>query len=282
MPPGLSASASFAGYRLLRELGHGATGQVHLAQPPNGASLVALKRVRLPAAESRAAAVTQFEAAASAASCLIHPGIIRVFHYGTESEWAWLSMELIPGGDLARYTTPARLLPEALVLGVAARLAAALAHAHRQGLVHRDVKPANVLINWAADEVKLADFGLARGAWAANTGTGVVPGSPAYMAPEQLAGRVAGAQADLYALGVTLYELLTGRRPHDATRMGELLRQVAQDEAPSLLVTRPGLPAQLDDLVARLLRKSPAERPSDGDAVAAELSGMAAAMRHAV
>lgn len=275
-PPGLG------GHRLIREIGRGATGEVHLAQPPEGGPLVALKLVRLPPPETRAPAISQFEAAAAAASRLVHPGIIRVFQYGSESEWAWHTMELVSGTDLARYTTPARLLPEVLVLRTAARLAEALAHAHRQGVVHRDVKPANVLINWAADDVKLADFGLARGAWATNTGTGIVPGSPAYMAPEQLAGRIAGAEADLYALGVTLYELLTGRRPHDATRMGELLRQVAQEAAPSLLITRPGLPAQLDDLVARLLRKSPTERPSDGEAVAARLREIAAAMQTAV
>lgn len=278
----LPSPPSLGGHHLLRELGRGATGEVHLAQPPAGEPLVALKLVRLPAQDARAGAIAQFEAAAAAARCLLHPGIVRVFHYGSESDWAWHTMELVAGTDLSRYTTTARLLPEALVLRLTARLAEALAYAHRQGVVHRDVKPANVLINWAADEVKLCDFGLARGAWAANTATGVVPGSPAYMAPEQLAGKRAGAEADLYALGVTLFELLVGRRPHDATRMGDLLRQVAQEAAPSLLMTRPGLPKQLDDLVARLLRKVPSERPSGGDAVAAELREIAAAMHSAV
>ena len=175
-----------------------------------------------------------------------------------------------------------RLLPEALVLDIGARLAEALAYAHRRGVVHRDVKPANVLINWALGEAKLSDFGLARGAWAANTGTGIVPGSPAYMAPEQLAGMVPGAPADLYALGVTLFELLCGQRPHEAQNMGELLRQVAQDQAPSLLSLRPELPAGVAELVARLLRKTASERPVDGDAVAHGLRQLAAAIRPAV
>jgi len=259
------------GHRLLREIGQGANGSVHLAQPAGDAPVVALKLVRLPPAESRSGAIAQFEDAVRAASGLHHPGIVRVFRHGVEGEWAWVTMEPVAGTDLSRYAHATRLLPEALVLRIGARLAEALAYAHRQGLVHRDVKPANVLVNWATDEVKLADFGLARDAWAANTGTGIVPGSPAYMAPEQLAGMVPGAPADLYALGVTLFELLCGQRPHDAQNMGELLRQVAQDSAPSLLQARPGLPAGVAELVARLLRKNAAERPADGDAVASEL-----------
>ncbi len=270
------------GHRLLREIGQGANGTVHLAQPPGDAPLVALKLVRLPRAELHDVAAAQFEAAAMAAARLHHPGIVQIIQHGLEGEWAWVTMEAVPGTDLSRYAQAARLLPEALVLQIGARLAEALAYAHRQGLVHRDVKPANVLVNWAGDEVKLADFGLARGAWAANTGTGVVPGSPAYMSPEQLSGIVPGAPADLYALGVTLFELLSGRRPHDAQNMGELLRQVAQDRAPSLLDARPGLPAGVAELVARLLRKAPAERPAGGDAVALELRRLAAAMQAAV
>lgn len=270
------------GHRLLREIGQGAHSSVHLAQPPGEAPVVALKLVRLPPAESRGGAATQFEDAARAAGRLRHPGIVQVFQHGVEGDWAWVTMEPVAGTDLSRYTQAARLLPEALVLRIGARLAEALAYAHRQGLVHRDVKPANVLVNWATDEVKLADFGLARDAWAANTGTGIVPGSPAYMAPEQLAGMVPGAPADLYALGVTLYELLSGRRPHDAPNMGELLRQVAQDQAPSLLQARPGLAPGVAALVARLLRKHAGERPSDGDAVAVELRQLAAAIPPAV
>lgn len=270
------------GHRLLREIGRGANGSVHLAQPPGDTPVVALKLVRLPPAESRGSAATQFEDAARAASRLHHPSIVQVYQHGVDGDWAWVTMEPVAGTDLSRYAQATRLLPEALVLRIGARLAEALAYAHRQGLVHRDVKPANVLVNWATDEIKLADFGLARDAWAANTGTGIVPGSPAYMPPEQLAGMVPGAQADLYALGVTLFELLCGHRPHEAQNMGELLRQVAQDDAPSLLDARPGLPAGVADLVARLLRKNAAERPADGDAVAAELRQLAAAIRPAV
>jgi eukaryotic-like serine/threonine-protein kinase len=161
---------------------------------------------------------------------------------------------------------------------VAERVALALAHAHRQGVVHRDLKPANVLVHWPSDTVKLADFGLARAADALQTGTGLVPGSPAYMAPELLAGAVPTPQSDFYALGVMLFELLEGQRPHDGHSMGELLRQVAQQTAPDLHALRPELPQPLTDLVARLLAKAPAERPADGAALALQLRAVKSAL----
>ncbi len=279
---GATAGTAIGGHEILREIGRGTQGSVYLAHKHGDERIVALKVVRLPSAQPQDAAALQFAAAAKAACSLHHAHIVQVFDFGLDGPWGWIAMEPLAGTDLSRYTTPARLLPEALVLDIGAQLAEALAYAHRQGVVHRDVKPANVLVNWALAEVKLSDFGLAHGAWAANTGTGVVPGSPAYMAPEQLAGMVPSVPADLYALGVTLFELLSGRRPHAAENMGELLRQVAQDPAPSLLSLRPELPPGAAALVARLLHKAPAERPVDGDAVARELRLLAAAIRPAV
>jgi serine/threonine-protein kinase len=146
------------------------------------------------------------------------------------------------------------------------------------GLVHRDLKPANVLVDWATDTVKLADFGLSRAAGAAHTGTGIVLGTPAYMAPEQLAAAEPTAASDLYALGVTLYELLAGRLPHEGRSMGELLRQVSGETPEPLQRVRPGLPAAVGDLVARLLAKAPADRPGPASAVAAKLAEAAASL----
>lgn len=279
---GSNAHTQVGHHELLREIGRGSQGSVHLARKLGNEQIVALKLVRLPPAHTHDDAALQFIAAGRAACTLHHAHIVQVFDCGLDRPWGWISMEPIAGTDLSRYTTPARLLPEALVLDVGARLAEALAYAHRQGVVHRDVKPANVLVNWAHDEVKLSDFGLASGAWASQTGTGIVPGSPAYMAPEQLAGMVPGVPADLYALGVTLFELLSGQRPHVANSMGELLRQVAQDQAPSLLSLRPELPPGVAALVARLLRKAAPERPTDGDTVAQELRQLASEIRPAV
>ncbi len=271
----LQAGQSVAGYRLIRRIGQGAVGAVYLAQDAQQALPVALKIVALPPGATARAAADAFLRSAETARRLRHPGIVALHAAGVEGPLAWLAMELVAGCNLERYTDPRRLLPEPLVLRVGERIALALDHAHRQGVVHRDVKPANVLVDWPGDRVKLADFGLARADDGGQTGTGIVPGSPVYMAPEQLAGAAATARSDLYALGVMLYQLLTGRLPHDGASMGELLRRVADDPAPDLLQLRPDLPPALAALLARLMVRRPSERPADAETTARELAALA-------
>lgn len=267
-PAGLGAGQSLAGWQLLRELGRGASGTVYLAARPDRSELVALKAVPLVQGAGHPSGGDMFLAAARAAMRLKHPHIVQVLDAGLAPGLAWLTMEAVAGTDLVRYTRPPRLLPEAVVLRLGQRLALALAHAHGLGLVHRDLKPANVLVDWATDTVKLADFGLVRVGDTSNTGTGIVPGTPAYMAPEQLAGAAPGAATDLYALGVLLFELLAGRLPHEGRSMGELLQRVARDTPPPLASLRPDLRPGLADLVDRLLAKSAALRPTGMTAVA--------------
>jgi serine/threonine-protein kinase len=273
----LPAGHVVAGHRLLRLLGQGTHGAVYLAAPEAGGPPVALKLVSLSAGDASAAARDAFLHNARTAAGLRHPDIVALHGAGIEGELGWLAMEAVPGTDLVRYTERKRLLPEPLVLRVAERIAQALAHAHGQGVVHRDLKPANVLVHWPSDSVKLADFGLARDADAAQTATGLVLGTPAYMAPEQLAGGVPTPRTDLYALGVLLFQLLVGRLPHEAGSMGELLRRVAQEPAPALRSLRPELPLALETLVARLLAKSPQQRPAEAQALAAQLRTIAIA-----
>jgi eukaryotic-like serine/threonine-protein kinase len=260
-----------AGFELLRAIGQGASSTVYLARHLASQEVVALKVVALASGADRAAAVERFTAAAQAAAQLRHPHIVQVLGSGVEDQQGWMSMEPVPGTDLSRYTRAPRLLPEPTVLHIAACLAEALTYAHANGIVHRDLKPANVLVNWADGTVKLGDFGLARLKDAVDTGTGVVMGSPAYMAPEQLAGAVPNAASDFYALGVVLFELLTGRRPHDSQALGELLRQVAREAAPDLRTLRPDMPDALAQMLSQLLAKSPTQRPADGLALSAEL-----------
>jgi serine/threonine-protein kinase len=248
-----------AGWRLQRQIGQGTQSTVFLAEPVAGGPAVVLKLVNLAGADERARQA--FLAGADTARRLVHPGIVAVLGAGVEDALGWLAMEAVRGTSLCRYTHPARLLPEPLVLHVAEVVAGALEHAHRQGVVHRDVKPANILAHWLSDTIKLADFGLARAADADQTATGVVPGSPAFMAPEQLAGSVPTPASDFYALGVTLFQLLTGRLPHEAETLGELLRRVSSQPAPDLRTWRPDLPAPLAGLVADLLAIDPACRP---------------------
>ncbi|MDE2397564.1 MAG: serine/threonine protein kinase [Burkholderiales bacterium] len=262
-----------AGYRLEGLIGSGSHGEVYCAIDPRTGGRVALKLLHAvteggAAAEDR---YRSFEAEAASARRLVHPDIVRVHAAGESDGKPWIAMELLPGCDLVRYTRPARLLPEAVVLRLAARVADALAHAHELGVIHRDVKPANVMVDWASDRVTLTDFGIARLADGERTRTGVVLGTPAYMAPEQLAGAPADASGDLYALGVMLFQLLAGRLPHEGDTMGALLHRIATEPAPDLATLRPGLDTDIAALVAALLAKSAARRPPGAAAVAARL-----------
>jgi len=274
MQEGWLLGQTVAGFRLQRALGRGTHGEVYLAEGASGGP-VALKLAEVPTGAAATAWKENFLSGARTAQRLVHLDIVAVHGAGIEGRLAWLAMELVPGGDLARYTASHRLLPERLVLMLSQRIARAVAYAHRQGVVHRDLKPANVLVHLPGQTVKLADFGLARAEDSAQTGTGIVVGSPAYMAPEQLAGNLPTPSTDLYALGVMLFQLLSGRLPHDSPSMGELLRQVAAEPAPDLRELVPGIQPGLAALVARLLAKQPSRRPGNGEALAAELQALA-------
>jgi serine/threonine protein kinase len=264
--------AQFGRFQVTGLLGRGASGQVFVAQA--GDQRVALKTLELSSAlppREQAEQRERFERQADVMRGLAHPDIVRLLDQGVVGTTPWIAMELATGAELSRYTRANRLLPEAVALRVMARVAGALAHAHSRGVVHRDLKPANVRIDLGSDQVKLLDFGVARLQDAAVTRTGVTLGTPAYMAPEQLTGDHADERSDVYALGVMLYELLTGRLPHPAATLGELLRAVSAGEPVPLGHWRPDLPAGLAALVARLLQRDPAARPQDLHRLAAEL-----------
>lgn len=267
----------FAGCIVDRLLGSGATSTVYAAFDDAAGEWRALK-VFAPTAgldpEQAAEAGTRFVREAELAGRLNHPGIARLHRAGRDGVLDWLLIELLPGTDLRRYASPARLLPEAVVIDLGVRLAAALAHAHAAGIVHRDLKPANVMVDWRSGRVTLTDFGLARAADAAQTRTGLVLGSPGYMAPELLAGASPSPASDLYALGALLYELLTGHRPFEADALGELLRRVATEPAPDLRQRRPDLPPALAALLAALLAKQPGQRPAGAEGVAQALEAL--------
>ena len=272
------AAAGLARYRIERRIGQGAMSQVFLALDERSGRRVALKLLELGRAPSTAEwhdALERFRREATLLHELHHPGIVAVLDAGPSERGAWMAMELVAGCDLTRYTRPARLLPPQAVVRLGARVAEALAYAHRRGVVHRDVKPANVLVDWHTDAIKLTDFGLARTDEHTQTRSGIALGSPEYMAPEQLAGGTVGPAADLYGLGATLYELLSGQRPHVADNLGALLRAVAAEPATALRELKPELDAALCDAVMPLLGKDPARRPQDAARVAAQLWSLA-------
>jgi eukaryotic-like serine/threonine-protein kinase len=266
--------SGLARYRIEKRIGQGAAAQVFLAQDRETGRWVALKLLELgtsPASPEWHDALERFRREATVLHGLHHPGIVEVLDAGPSERGAWMALELVRGTDLARYTRPARLLPPPLVARTGARIAEALAYAHARGVIHRDVKPANVLVDWASDTVKLGDFGLARMGEHTQTRSGVALGSPDYMAPEQLAGATVGSAADVYGLGVSLYELLAGRRPHEADNLGALLRAVATEPALDLAQLRPDLDAALAAVVMQALAKDPAARPANAQQLADRL-----------
>jgi eukaryotic-like serine/threonine-protein kinase len=277
--PGLS----MGGYALVRTVAQGAMAELHLATDPTSGAPLALKTVHLG---SGAVTRERFLREASAAARLRHPDIVRIYRAGvdetTSEPLGWIAMEWVTGSDLRRYATPRRLLPEPLALEIVARAADALALAHSRGVVHRDIKPSNLLVDIARGSVKITDFGCAQLSDLERSRSGLMIGSPAYMAPEQLAGALVDGRSDLYALGVVLFELLTGRLPFAADNLGLLLAAIAREPAPALSALRPDLPSAWSDLLAVLLAKTPAERPADGHVMARQLRALATqALPHA-
>lgn len=280
--PGEMPGLRIGGFPLVRTIAHGAMGELHLATDPATGQPVAVKTVRFAGSELTR---DRFLRESAAAGRLQHPAIVATYSAGVEGQGdaavGWIAMEWVVGQDLGRYTEPARLLPEAVVLDLAIQLADALAHAHAHGVVHRDVKPSNILVNLASGVVKLSDFGCAHLSDGERSRSGLIIGSPVYMAPEQLAGVPLDGRCDLYALGVVLFQLLTGRLPFDSSSLGHLLTQIATQPPPALASLRPDLPPLLSDIVARAMAKDPAHRQADAAKFARELRAVAITVMHA-
>jgi serine/threonine protein kinase len=158
-------------------------------------------------------------------------------------------------------------------------VADALAYAHTRGVTHRDVKPANIMIDLQRGRVKVMDFGVARVADAARTRTGVVLGTPTFMSPEQLSGQTIDGRSDLYSLGVSLFQLLTGQLPYRNDSMSVLMRAIAHDQAPNVCVLRPDVPEAVGNIVALALEKHPTTRYASGEQMASDLRAVAMTMQ---
>ncbi len=229
--------ATLGCYSIEGEIGRGAMGAVLLGRDPQDGRRVALKTMALGrefADEERAEARLRFFREAETAARLRHPDIVTVLDAGEDQGLAWIAMEYLSGHDLQRHTQAGELLPVSVVLRIASRVSEALAYAHSRGVVHRDVKPANVMVDLDADSVKVTDFGIARIADASRTRTGLVLGTPSFMSPEQMAGRHIDGRSDLYSLGVMLFQLLCGRLPHRADSMAALMSQIVNQRAPDI------------------------------------------------
>ena len=268
-------------YRIERQIGRGAMGAVYLGVDPHNDQPVAIKTMALAAEFSGADLEDvreRFFREARTAGRLHHPDIVAIHEAAEDAGIAYIAMEYLSGCDLQRHTRAGQLLPVADVLHMGQRVAEALAYAHGQGVIHRDVKPANVMIDAAKGMVKVTDFGIACITDASSTRTGMMLGTLSYSSPEQLSGRRVDGRADLYSLGVTLFQLLTGRLPHEAEAMGKLLYAIVNEPAVDVRSLRPELPEPLARLLAKVMSKQPEARHGDGRELAAELRDVAASL----
>ena len=179
---------------------------------------------------------------AETAGRLQHQYIVTIFDAGEEHDLAYIAMEFLKGNDLVDCCRQGQLLPVPRVLSIVARVAEALAYAHRQNVVHRDIKPANIMYEPDSDTVKVTDFGIARITDSSKTRTGLVLGTPSFMSPEQLAGKKVDGRSDLYSLGVMLFQMLTGVLPFRGDSMAELMFKISNEPAPDIRVIRQELP----------------------------------------
>ena len=265
-------------YVIERKVGRGAMGAVYLARDPRINRPVALKVIPIEKEfedEELEEARLRFFREAESAGRLTHPNIITVFDAGEDKHLAYIAMEFLPGVPLTQYTDPKRLLAPGRALELCARTADALDYAHNQGVIHRDIKPANLLYNPKQDLLKISDFGVARMTDNNKTKTGIVLGTPMYMSPEQLNAEELTGHSDLFSLGVTLYELLTGEAPFHATNIAVLMTKITTEDPTPVSNRRAGIPPSVDTVLFKALAKRPENRFSNGGEMAIALRNCA-------
>jgi len=266
-------------YKITGELGRGAMGLVYKAEDPALGRTVALKTIALSDDEpERDEYRKRFLMEGKAAGRLTHPHIVTVYDFGEERDIAYMAMELLKGTEL-RTRMQEGAIPIAEAADIAAQVAEGLGFAHEHGVVHRDIKPGNIMLV-ARGQAKIMDFGIARTrASDHKTSTGVVLGTPKYMSPEQVAGSPVDHRSDIFSLGIVLYEMLTRAAPFTGEDSTQVMHKIANAEpvAPSRL--NPEVPSLLDFVLARALKKDPAVRYQDAYEMAADLRSSLAELR---
>ncbi len=264
-------------YEVLREINRGSMGTVYLGHDLYIDRPVALKVAhseQLNDEESGERYRKMFFNEAHTAGRLTHPNIISIYDAGVEGDICYIVMEYIEGGQtLKPYCRPDNLLPIERVVEMVFKCARGLDYAHKQGVIHRDIKPTNILVTETLD-IKIGDFGIAQLTKMDTTGTmpiGLV-GSPRYMSPEQVCEEYITGQTDLFSLGIVMYELLTGRHPFATDNFSRLLQKILHDPAPPLTDFRADVPPELARIVMRALAKDCAVRYQMGAELAADLA----------
>ena len=261
-------------YQIEKELGKGAMGVVYLGRDPKINRVVAIKTMALSQefeADELVEVKERFFREAETAGRLNHQNIVTMYDAGEEHDLAYIAMEVLKGKDLVFCTKPDALLPLPQVMSIVARVADALSYAHSNNVVHRDVKPANVMYEPESDQVKVTDFGIARITDSSKTKTGMVLGTPSYMSPEQLSGKKIDGRSDLFSLGVTLYQMACGQLPFTGDSMAQLMFKIANEQQPDIRTVNPLLPDCLAAIIDRALCKDMAQRYQTGDEMARDL-----------
>jgi serine/threonine-protein kinase len=255
-----SSSGKFGRFEVIDILGRGAMGVVYRAKDSALGRTVAIKTISLTgSASERDVHEARFMQEARAAGSISHPAIITIYDVGREGDTAFIAMELLEGRDLRDMIGTVSLTPSHSV-SIAATVAEGLAYAHERGIVHRDIKPGNIMV-LPDGRVKIMDFGIAHvHEPSVKTQTGVLLGSPQYMSPEQIAGQPIDHRADIFALGLVLYEMLTGVKPFQGEDIPELMFKVANLSATPPSHLAPDLPPVIDFILARAMKKKADER----------------------
>jgi len=260
-------------YKVLKELGRGAMGVVYLGKDPTIQRFVAIKTMRLDEIDDEEKLKdfkVRFFREAESTGRMSHPNIVTIYDAGEEQNLGFIAMELLEGTPLKQHTRKPNLLPPKDVLLMLATVADALDYAHQQGVVHRDIKPANIMIT-RDRTVKVMDFGIAKMASSSKTQTDLVLGTPAYMSPEQIAGKKVDGRSDIFSLGVVMFELLTGEPPFTADNVSALLFTITHNPHPNIRTIRKDLPPMVQEILDRALQKELPQRYRRAEELAHDL-----------
>jgi serine/threonine protein kinase len=270
----------FGKYEIVEELGRGAMGVVYKARDPLIGRMVALKTV-MPGLLSDQDLLKRFYREAQSAGRLQHPNIVIIHDLGESDGLPYIAMELVEGESLQKIIARKVALPLATKLTILVQICRALGYAHQHGIVHRDVKPANILVK-PDGTIKVVDFGIVHLADTGMTSSGMILGTVSYMAPEQLRGEAVDARSDIFAVGAVMYELLSYRKAFDGANITAIMFKIASGEPTPLPQVVPGIPHALDEAVRRCLRKDREDRFQSLEDLVFELEPLARAAQREV
>ena len=265
------ATEKLGRYEILSELGQGAMGVVYKAIDPLIDRIVAIKTIKFDGPHEETANFEErFYREAKSAGRLNHPHIVTIYDVGKSDDTAYIAMEYLEGEQLKDILDVHTPMSIERIADIAAQIAEGLAYAHKNGIVHRDIKPANVML-LQGDRVKITDFGIAHMSTSSGTLAGTVLGSPRYMAPEQVVGKAVDGRSDLFALGVLLYEMLTGESPFDGDNINTTMYRIVNEAPVPPKTLAPRIPEAFDYIVAKALAKHPDARYQNAAEMAHDL-----------